>query len=73
MLVYIMDTCSPITIEQESKNLTDKVVVNLTFFHILVALGASVKAFLLATFADFTPLKPLGKGCPKSGASPSEG
>ena len=62
MLVYIMDTCSPITIEQESKNLTDKVVVDLTFFHILVALGASVKAFLLATFADFTPLKPLRKG-----------
>ena len=55
MLVYIMDTCSSITIEQESKNLTDKVVMDLTFFHILVALSASVKAFLLATFADFTP------------------
>ena len=73
MLVYIMDTCSPITIEQESKNLTDKVVVDLTFFHILVALGASVKAFFLATFADFTPLKPHVRDWPKPGLSSSEG
>ena len=62
MLADIADASRPVAIEQESKNLTNKVIVGLTFFHILVALGASVKAFLLATFADFTPLKPVGKG-----------
>lgn len=55
MLVYIMDTCSPITIEQESKNLTDKVIVDLAFLYILVTLGASVKAFFLATLSDLAP------------------
>ena len=55
MLVNIVDAGSSVAIEQESKNLTDKVIVNLAFLYILVALGASVKAFFLATFADLAP------------------
>ena len=55
MLADIVDAGSSVAIEQESKNLTDKVVVDLAFLYILVALGASVKAFFLATFADLAP------------------
>ena len=62
MLANRLDAGRSVAIEQEGENFADKVIVSLTFFHILVALGASVKAFLLATLADFTPLKPLGKG-----------
>ena len=51
----ITDAGGSVAIEQESKDLADKVVVNLTVFYYLVAVGTSVKAFLLATFADFTP------------------
>ena len=55
MLANIVDAGSSVAIEQESKNLTDKVVVDLAFLYILVALGASVKAFFLATLADLAP------------------
>ncbi len=51
----ITDAGGSVAIKQESKDLADKVVVNLTVFYHLVAVGTSVKTFLLATFADFTP------------------
>jgi hypothetical protein len=55
MFADIVDAGSSVAIEQESKNLTDKVIVDLAFLYILVALGASVKAFFLATLADLAP------------------
>ena len=55
MLANIVDAGSSVAIEQESKNLADKVIVDLAFLYILVALGASVKAFFLATLSDFAP------------------
>ena len=55
MLADIVDAGGSVAIEQESKNLADKVIVNLAFLNILVTLGASVKAFFLATFADLAP------------------
>ena len=55
MLADIVDAGGSVAIEQESKDLTDKVIVDLAFLYILVALGASVKAFLLATLANLTP------------------
>jgi hypothetical protein len=51
----ITDAGGSVAIEQESKDLADKVIVNLAFLNILVALGTSVKAFFLATFADLAP------------------
>ena len=62
MLADIADASRPVAIEQESKNLTYKVIVGLTFFYILVALGTSVKALLLTALANLAPLNPLGKG-----------
>ena len=55
MLADIVDAGGSVAIEQESKNLTYKVIVDLAFLYILVTLGASVKALLLATFADLAP------------------
>jgi hypothetical protein len=55
MFADIVDAGSSVAIEQESKNLTDKVIVDLAFLYILVALGASVKAFFLATLSDLAP------------------
>ena len=55
MLADIVDAGSSVAIEQESKNLADKVIVNLAFLNILVTLGASVKAFFLATLSDLAP------------------
>ncbi len=55
MFADIVDAGSSVAFEQESKNLADKVVVDLAFLYILVTLGASVKAFFLATFADLAP------------------
>lgn len=55
MLVNIVDAGCSVAIEQESKNLTDKVIVDLAFLYILVALGAGVKAFFLATLSDLAP------------------
>ena len=58
----ITDAGGSVAIEQESKDLADKVVVNLAVFYILVAVGASMQALLLTALANFAPLKPLGKG-----------
>ena len=55
MLANIVDAGGSVAIEQESKNLADKVIVNLAFLNILVTLGASVKAFFLATLSDLAP------------------
>ena len=55
MLADIVDTGGSVAFEQECKNLADKVIVDLAFLYILVALGASVKAFFLATLADLAP------------------
>ena len=55
MLANIVDAGGSVAIEQEGKNLTDKVVMYLAFLYILVALGASVKTFFLATLADLAP------------------
>ena len=55
MLADITDAGGSVAIEQESKNLADKVIVNLAFLNILVTLGASVNAFFLATLADLAP------------------
>ena len=51
----ITDASGSVAIEQESKYLTDKVVVNLAVLHILVAFGTSMETFLLTAPADFTP------------------
>ena len=55
MLADIVDAGGSVAIEQESKDLTDKVIVNLAFLNILVTLGASMKTFFLATLADLAP------------------
>ena len=55
MLANIVDAGGSVAIEQEGKNLTDKVVMYLAFLYILVALGASVKTFFLATLANLAP------------------
>ena len=51
----ITDAGGSVAIEQESKDLTDKVVVNLAVLHILVAFGTSMKTFLLTAFANLAP------------------
>ena len=51
----ITDAGGSVAIEQESKDLADKVVVNHTFFHILVALGASMQVLLLTALANLAP------------------
>lgn len=55
MLSDIANAGSSVAIEQESKHFTDKVIVYLTILYILVALGATVKAFFLATLSDLAP------------------
>ena len=55
MFADIVDAGGSIAIEQECKNLADKVIVDLAFLYILVAFGASVKAFFLATLSDLAP------------------
>jgi hypothetical protein len=51
----ITDAGGSVAIKQESKDLADKVVVNLTFCHILVALGTSMQALLLTALANLAP------------------
>ena len=53
--VDLTDAGGSVAIEQESKDLADKVVVNHTFFHILVALGASMQVLLLTALANLAP------------------
>ncbi len=55
MLADITDAGGSVAIEQESKDLANKVIVDFAFLYILVALGASVKAFFLATLSDLAP------------------
>ena len=55
MFADIVDAGGSVAIEQESKDLADKVIVDLAFLYILVALGACVKAVFLATLADLAP------------------
>ncbi len=55
MLADIVDAGSSVAIEQECKNLSDKVIVDFAFFYILVTFGASMKTFFLATLADLAP------------------
>ena len=55
MITNIVDAGGSVAIEQESKNLPDQVIVDLAFLYILVALGASVKPFFLATLANLAP------------------
>ena len=55
MLTDITDAGGSVAIEQESKDLANKVIVDLAFLYILVALGAGVKAFFLATLSDLAP------------------
>ena len=56
MLLDIVDAGSPVAVEQECKDFADEVVVNLTFFHIFVALGAGMEALLLTALPYFAPL-----------------
>ncbi len=55
MFADITDAGGSVAIEQESKNLADKVIVDLAFLYILVALGAGVNAFFQATLSDLAP------------------
>ena len=50
-----MDAGRPVTVEQKGKQLSDKVVVNLAFLHILVTFSACVKTFLHAAFPYLAP------------------
>jgi hypothetical protein len=51
----ITDAGGSVAVEQEGKNLADKVVVNLAALHILVAVGTSMKTFLLTALANLAP------------------
>ena len=51
----ITDAGSSVAIEQESKYLTYKVVVNLAVLHILVAFSTSMETFLLTALANLAP------------------
>ena len=55
MLLDIMDAGRSVAVEQDGKQLSDKVVVNLAFLHILVTFGACVKAFPLAALPYLAP------------------
>ena len=50
-----MDAGRPVTVEQKGKQLSDKVVVNLAFLHILVTFGTCVKAFLQTALPYLAP------------------
>jgi hypothetical protein len=51
----ITDAGGSVAIKQESKDLANKVIMDLAVLHILVAFGTSMQALLLTTPADFTP------------------
>ena len=55
MFLDIMDTGQPVAVEQDGKQFSDKVVVNLAFLHILVTFGTCVKALLLAALPYLAP------------------
>ena len=55
MFTDIMDAGSPVAVEQEGKQFSDKIVVYLTFLHILVAFGTSMETFLLTALAYLAP------------------
>ena len=55
MLPDIMDAGRPVAVEQECKQLSDNVVVNPAFLHILVTFSACVKTFLYAAFPYLAP------------------
>ena len=62
ILFDIADAGGTVAVEQESKDLANKIVMNLAFLYILVACSTGVDAFDTAAFAYLAPLKPLGKG-----------
>jgi hypothetical protein len=51
----ITDAGGSVAIEQESKDIANKVIMDLAVLHVLVAVGTSMKTFLLTAPADFTP------------------
>lgn len=62
ILFDIADAGGTVAVEQESKDLANKIVMNLAFLYILVACSTGMDAFDPAAFAYLAPLKPLGKG-----------
>lgn len=62
VITNIADTGSTVTSENEREDLTDKIIMGITFLHVLVTFGACAETKFLAAFANLTPLKPLGKG-----------
>ena len=51
----IMDAGSPVAVEQDCKQFSDKVVVNLASLHVFFTFGTSVEAFIQTALAYLAP------------------